>query len=52
MLREDRSGHVVRRDDVDVRGPGVHGSGERVVRLHDGVTGLTHVLIEIVLQDG
>ena len=31
-LVESRHGHVVRRDDVDVRGPWVCSSGERLVR--------------------
>ena len=28
----------------------MRGSGERLVRLHDRVTGLAHVLIEVVME--
>jgi hypothetical protein len=49
---ERRCRHVVRRNDVDVRWPGGAGTEYGLVRLHDHVAGLTHVLPEIVMEHG
>jgi hypothetical protein len=49
---ERRCRHVVRRNDVDVRWPGGAGTEYGLVRLHDYVAGLTHVLPEIVMEHG
>src|SRR6476620_9730855 len=58
VCRLDRSGSadrlrrdVVRRDDVDLGGDGLDRPGDGSVRLHDHLTGTTHVLTQVVVQD-